>query len=161
SRLFNGLINRSLNSIGIPIGQALVNYGAAEFGGVALGKIFGWGAKGLVSLLGKSGAKAATQGISAGTNVVYEGRDALGIVRYVGITERDPIVRFAEHLNSGTARATLKYSVVSGAQNLTRIQARVWEQTLINTYGLGKNGGLLFNSINSISPKYWSQYGIK
>ena len=59
------------------------------------------------------------------------------------------------------ARATLKYSVVSGAQNLTRIQARVWEQTLINTYGLGKNGGLLFNSINSISPKYWSQYGIK
>ena len=79
----------------------------------------------------------------------------------MGITERDPIVRFAEHLNSGTARATLKYSVVSGAQNLTRIQARVWEQTLINTYGLGKNGGLLFNSINSISPKYWSQYGIK
>ena len=61
SRLFNGLVNRSLNSIGIPIGQALVNYGAAEFGGVALGKIFGWGAKGLVSLLGKSGAKAATQ----------------------------------------------------------------------------------------------------
>ena len=61
SRLFNGLINRSLNSIGIPIGQALVNYGAAEFGGVALGKIFGWGAKGLVNLLGKSGAKAATQ----------------------------------------------------------------------------------------------------
>ena len=61
SRLFNGLINRSLNSIGTPIGQALVNYGAAEFGGVALGKIFGWGAKGLVNLLGKSGAKAATQ----------------------------------------------------------------------------------------------------
>ncbi len=61
SRLFNELINRSLNSIGTPIGQALVNYGAAEFGGVALGKIFGWGAKGLVNLLGKSGAKAATQ----------------------------------------------------------------------------------------------------
>ena len=61
SRLFNGLINRSLNSIGIPVGQALVGYAAVEFGGIALGKIFGWGAKGLVNLLGKSGAKAATQ----------------------------------------------------------------------------------------------------
>ena len=61
SRLFNGLINRSLNSIGIPVGQALVSYATVEFGGIALGKIFGWGAKGLVNLLGKSGAKAATQ----------------------------------------------------------------------------------------------------
>ena len=61
SRLFNGLVNRSLNSIGIPVGQALVGYAAVEFGGIALGKIFGWGAKGLVNLLGKSGAKAATQ----------------------------------------------------------------------------------------------------
>ena len=61
SRLFNGLINRSLNSIGIPVGQALVGYAAVEFGGIPLGKIFGWGAKGLVNLLGKSGAKAATQ----------------------------------------------------------------------------------------------------
>ena len=61
SRLFNGLINRSLNSIGIPVGQALVSYATVEFGGIPLGKIFGWGAKGLVNLLGKSGAKAATQ----------------------------------------------------------------------------------------------------
>ncbi|QDO68410.1 RHS repeat-associated core domain-containing protein [Bacteroides intestinalis] len=61
SRLFNGLVNRSLNSIGIPVGQALVGYAAVEFGGIPLGKIFGWGAKGLVNLLGKSGAKAATQ----------------------------------------------------------------------------------------------------
>ena len=60
SRLFNGLINRSLNSIGIPIGQALVNYGAAEFGGVALGKIFGWGAKGLAKLTGKGNVEVAT-----------------------------------------------------------------------------------------------------
>lgn len=60
SRLFNGLINRSLNSIGIPIGQALVNYGAAEFGGVALGKIFGWGAKSLAKLTGKGNVEVAT-----------------------------------------------------------------------------------------------------
>lgn len=35
------------------------------------------------------------------------------------------------------------------------------EQNLINKYGLGKNGGQLYNKINSISPKYWNRYGIK
>jgi hypothetical protein len=34
------------------------------------------------------------------------------------------------------------------------------EQTLINQYGLGKNGGQLSNKINSIAPKYWQRYGI-
>ncbi len=44
---------------------------------------------------------------------------------------------------------------------MTRTQARILEQKLINKYGLGKKGGQLFNKINSISPKYWEQYGIK
>jgi len=44
---------------------------------------------------------------------------------------------------------------------LTRTQARVWGQTLINQYGLQKNGGLLLNKINSIAPANWWQYGIK
>ena len=52
-------------------------------------------------------AKKAAQG---GTNSVYQGTDAEGKVRYVGITERDPNVRFNEHLNSGTNRAGLKYT---------------------------------------------------
>lgn len=35
------------------------------------------------------------------------------------------------------------------------------EQLIINKYGLQKNGGQLYNKINSISPSNWHQYGIK
>ncbi|MTK53336.1 RHS repeat-associated core domain-containing protein [Paludibacter sp.] len=101
-----------------------------------------------------------TEAAKTGTNLVYEGLDAAGTVRYVGITEREAAVRFAEHLNSGTARSLLDYRVVEGATNLNRTEARVWEQTLINQYGLGKDGGLLLNKINSIAPKNWSMFGI-
>ena len=95
-----------------------------------------------------------------GTNVVYQGFDKAGIVRYVGITEREATVRFGEHIGSGTAKSLLDYEIVPGATNLSRTGARVWEQTLINQYGLQKNGGLLLNKINSVSPKNWWQYGI-
>ncbi len=96
-----------------------------------------------------------------GSNLVYQGIDKAGVVRYVGITEREAAVRFAEHLNSGTAKSLLQYRVVDGATGLSRTGARVWEQGLINQYGLQKNGGLLLNKINSIAPKNWWQYGIK
>jgi hypothetical protein len=95
-----------------------------------------------------------------GTNVVYQGVDVAGKVRYVGITAREPAIRFAEHAASGTVRSPLQYNVIKGAESLNRTQARIWEQTLINQYGLGKNGGQLFNSINSIAPKYWWQHSI-
>ena len=91
----------------------------------------------------------------ANTNVVYQGVDAAGNVRYVGITSRPPAVRFAEHAASGTARSALQYRVIDGATGLTRTQARIWEQILINNYGMQKNGGLLLNKINSIAPKHW------
>lgn len=97
----------------------------------------------------------------ASTNLVYQGFDKAGVVRYVGITERQAAVRFGEDLSSGTAKSLLRYEVVPGATNLSRTGARVWEQTLINQYGLQKNGGLLLNKINSISPANWWQYGIK
>lgn len=61
SRLFNGLVSRGTDAIARPIGEFLVWSGAGELGGPLVGQIFGWGAKGLVNLLGKSGAKAATQ----------------------------------------------------------------------------------------------------
>ncbi|WP_133473325.1 RHS repeat-associated core domain-containing protein [Sediminibacterium goheungense] len=96
-----------------------------------------------------------------GSHLVYEGLDAAGKVRYVGITGRDAAVRFGEHLNSGTARSLLDYRVIDGATGLSKTGARVWEQTLINQYGLQKNGGMLLNKVNSIAPKYWWQYGIK
>ncbi len=35
------------------------------------------------------------------------------------------------------------------------------EQNLINKYGLQKNGGQLYNRINSIAPKFWDKYKIK
>jgi hypothetical protein len=95
-------------------------------------------------------------------NVVYQGIDSQGIVRYVGITEREAGERFAEHLASlGTGKELLRYEVIEGATNLPRIGARVWEQSLINEYGLMKNGGQLLNKINSIAPKYWWRFGIQ
>lgn len=111
---------------------------------------------------GKVGAKIFSKIFKAkGTNVVYQGVDANHTVRYIGITEREPIVRFTEHLNSNTIRSTLKYDVIKGYTKLTREQARYWEQTFINKYGLGKNGGQLYNKINSISPDFWKELGIK
>ncbi len=88
-----------------------------------------------------------------GAYSVYQGLDAAGTVKYVGITGRDPAVRIGEHLKDiGTGREALKYSVMDGTGNLTRDGARLIEQSVINTNGLQKNGGTLLNKINSISP---------
>ena len=99
--------------------------------------------------------------MTQGTNTVYRGLDAAGKVKYVGITNRAPAIRFGEHLGSGTNKALLRFEAIPGASNLSRTGARVWEQGLINQYGLGKNGGQLFNRINSISPTKWYLHGIK
>ena len=104
---------------------------------------------------------SAAKGVTHGTNTVYRGLDAAGKVRYVGITNRAPAVRFAEHLGSGINKSLLRFEAIPGASNLSRTGARVWEQGLINQYGLGKNGGQLFNRINSISPTKWHLHEIK
>jgi hypothetical protein len=80
---------------------------------------------------------------------------------YVGTTSKDAAIKFGEHINSGTAKSLLDYRVIDGATNLTKAQARVWEQTIINELGLQSKGGQLLNEINSIAPKNWLQYGIK
>lgn len=105
----------------------------------------------------------AGKGIAVkGTNyLVYKGLDAKGEVKHIGITGRKATLRFGEHLNSGTARSLLDFRVVEGAEGLTRKQARVLQQRLINQYGFNKTGGQLLNKINSIMPKYWWQYNIK
>jgi len=111
----------------------------------------------------KGGTKTPTTTTTTaktGTNAVYRGVDAAGKTRYVGITGREASVRFGEHAASGTARSTLQYEVIKGAEGLTRTQARIWEQNLINQLGLQKNGGQLFNMRNSIAPQHWWQYGI-
>jgi len=99
--------------------------------------------------------------LQEGLYSVYLGRDNDNIIRYVGITKRDPDLRFKEHLSSGTERSGLHYEVIEGTGKFTLRNARIMEQTNLNTYKMQKNGGQLFNKINSISPKYWEKYGIK
>lgn len=96
----------------------------------------------------------------SGTNSVYIGQNSEDIYRYVGITERQPELRFVEHQSSQTPRANLDYAPLVQFNNLSRIQARIIEQNLINAYGLGKHDVQLFNKINSISPRYWDKWGI-
>lgn len=72
------------------------------------------------------------------------GLDTKGNVKYVGITKREPEIRFKEHLRSRTNRSSLKYVVKK--ENLSHINARIEEQKKINQYGLGKNGGVLFDN---------------
>jgi RHS repeat-associated protein len=87
------------------------------------------------------------------TYSVYQGFDAAGNVRYVGITGREVAERAAEHAQDiGSGREALQYRAIPGTGNLTKQQARLSEQSLINQYGLQKNGGALLNKINSISP---------
>lgn len=93
------------------------------------------------------------------TYSIYQGIDKEGIVRYIGLTGRDPKIRFMEQLGSKTEKAFLRYNVVLTKPTYT--EGRIWEQIFINKYGLQKNGGPLLNKYNSISPKYWYQYGIK
>ncbi|WP_245498416.1 hemagglutinin repeat-containing protein [Rhizobium leguminosarum] len=69
-----------------------------------------------------------------------------GVVRYVGITD-DVARRGIEHLRS----KEIVIEEIPGLSNLSRQDARAVEQTLINYYGLEKNGGTLINKINSIS----------
>jgi hypothetical protein len=123
-------------------------------GEVKVAKVLGEGALKLFKL------KRGLAVIKVGSHLVYQGRDAAGVIRYVGITARDLSVRASEHIATGGGKEILRYEVVEGATNLTRQEARVWEQKLINQYGLGKDGGQLINKINSIAEKNWQASGI-
>lgn len=81
-------------------------------------------------------------------------------VRYVGLTKREPVSRFAEPVASGTNRALLRFQIIKVSGNFSHYQARLLEQTLINFYGLEKNGGQLLNKINSISAQKWSNLSL-
>ena len=89
---------------------------------------------------------------------VYVGSES-GNVRYIGITN-DPERRFLQHLRSGTIRETLDYHVLKDAVGLSRMQARVIEQNLINYYRLNSVNYPIYNKINSIAPRYWNDNGI-
>lgn len=88
----------------------------------------------------------------------YYGSDDEKVVRYVGITGRDPQIRYNEHLNSDTARAFLSYHDQEYFK--TRLEARIWEQIQINKFGMQKFGGQLLNKRNEIARKFWHEHGI-
>ena len=96
-----------------------------------------------------------------GTNSVYIGRDNNYNAKYVGITQRRPQERFSEHLRSKSNRSTLFYEPIQNTGNLSRRQALIIEQRLVNLLKMEKDGGTLFNKINPIAPRYWDKYGIK
>jgi hypothetical protein len=70
-------------------------------------------------------------------------------IRYIGMTGRDPLLRFSEHARAGSGKEHLSPSIIYSG--LTKPQARIIEQLYLNQGGLLKNGGLL-NRINSVSP---------
>jgi hypothetical protein len=82
---------------------------------------------------------------NSGTTTVYRSINPVTQeVQYVGITD-DLARRELEHMRE---RGFFVDKVIGG---LSRIDARAVEQALIETHGLGKNGGTLLNKINSIA----------
>ena len=138
------------------IAAATIRIGQGNFKDAA------WDSAAVIPLGGLAG-KVARGGRLAeeAAHVVYQGiNPATKAVEHVGITMRDPAIRWAENALDPT-KAHLRFELIEGAARLTKTQARIWEQNLINQHGLGKYGGTLLNKINSVAPKYWSQFGIK
>ena len=89
--------------------------------------------------------KAASEKLDKGDHFVYIARGSDGIVEYVGITN-DFVRRKAEWAAKGRK---IEFYI----DGLDRKSARIVEQTVIETFGMAKNGGRLTNKINSISTK--------
>jgi hypothetical protein len=83
-----------------------------------------------------------------GPVLVYQSKPhpTTGEITYVGITHTFA-TRAATHLRT----KGIEIEPIGQMQNLSRYDARAVEQTLIEFYGLGKNGGTLLNKINSIA----------
>jgi len=116
-----------------------------------------WFEKSYNSLFNKNVNKLSSKLDEIEDVLVYIGKNSEDEIKYVGITNNFER-RVAEHLASDTARSSLSYSVKASFP--TRNAARIAEQTLINTYGMAKSGGQLYNKINSIAPPKWANCGI-
>jgi RHS repeat-associated protein len=87
-----------------------------------------------------------SQTVRTGDTAVYRSLDEAANVNYVGLTsnlER----RAAEQLRG----KGISIEGIPGLGHLSSADARAVEQVLIETVGLGKNGGTLLNRINSIA----------
>ena len=89
--------------------------------------------------------EAAESSLTKGDNYVYISRNSHNVIEYVGITN-DFVRREAEWSAKGRKIECFVYGV-------DRQSARIVEQTVIETFGMKKTGGLLSNKINSISTK--------
>jgi filamentous hemagglutinin len=96
---------------------------------------------------GKAAIGAVETVASAGVTSVYSAVEN-GVTKYVGITDNLP-ARAAAHLS----QKGIAIREIPGLTGLARQDARAVEQVLIETHGLGKNGGTLLNKINSISQQ--------
>jgi len=157
--------NWEIGTSGNPTGK-----GAVEENNIIFNTIFtvgtlglGGAAEGAASeVIEEAGGEAATDATTqeAGKYFVYEAVDPeTNTVKYVGITSRNVAIRETEHKAAKTAFQELTFERV--AKGLTKTDARIIEQKLINQYGMESNGGTLLNKINSIAPKNWAKYGIK
>lgn len=107
------------------------------------------GAGSAVALASHASKAAEAVNATKATYSVYHGFDEAGKLRYVGITKRNPLIRFAEHKNGPGPKAKLDFRTKH--KNLTKNQARKLEQKYIDKYGMKKNNGQLYNRINSIA----------
>ena len=90
--------------------------------------------------------KASSKALKKGDNFVYIARNPNSkIIEYVGITN-DFDRRAAEWARQGR-------KIEHYVDNVSRDSARILEQTVIETFGMSKHGGILTNKINSISTK--------
>lgn len=72
SDLFNALNSREVDKIARPIGEAIVNFGAAELGGMAAGKLIGWGLGKILGSGVNGGVKGGRVFWSSGGNPAVE-----------------------------------------------------------------------------------------
>jgi predicted GIY-YIG superfamily endonuclease len=89
--------------------------------------------------------KTAAKNLKEGDHFVYIAKGSDGIIEYVGITN-DFVRRKAEWAAKGR-------QIELYIDSLDRNSVRIVEQTVIETFGMAKNGGRLTNKINSISTK--------
>lgn len=80
------------------------------------------------------------------------------VVEYIGKSSQGMMKRFNQHLLDPAKQAWIhNVEPVLFKGNLTRFEAKYYEQTQIMRHGLGK----LHNRINAVAEKYWIKYGIK
>jgi len=91
--------------------------------------------------------------------LVYRSLNSAGEVQYVGITSNFEARALAHLAGRNASRIRFRIDEIEGLSNLSYEDALAVEQTLIDEYGLSKNGGTLLNMRNNIDIlKYPERY---